>query len=353
MSARRSERFLAREQRELRRELLISPYPELGLVAMDGPERPRAGSRWSRKGGSSRWTAAAPRTSTSSTASSRANGLDLEVATEAAALGDDAIARRPGRRRRAACRARATLARPDARAPRARRLEARPGRADVRAEEAARPAGSGQPGPRDEPEGEPGAARRRRRRGRRARVRRGGDDGGRLALRAAERDRHPRRLADRTPGRDDAVRGRGAAQPPARDPGARHLRGDAVGVRDGAGVRRRRRHAVVEGVPRLGLRLPRRQGAVHLGRRLGGADGPRAGLLDALPRGPLPGRDPRRRLAGRAERVDLVRGARAVGAGRRARDPRRERARRLARPRGRLRERRDRVALARSARPRS
>ena len=46
-------------------------------------------------------------------------------------------------------------------------------------------------------------------------------------------------------------------------------------------------------------------------RRLGGADGPRAGVLDALPRGALPRGDPRRRLARRAERVDLVRGARA------------------------------------------
>ena len=40
MNDRRSERFLAREQRELRRELLISPYPELGLIAMDGPNDP-------------------------------------------------------------------------------------------------------------------------------------------------------------------------------------------------------------------------------------------------------------------------------------------------------------------------
>src|SRR5690242_19490691 len=40
MNERRSERFLSREQRELRRELLISPYPELGLVAMDGPNDP-------------------------------------------------------------------------------------------------------------------------------------------------------------------------------------------------------------------------------------------------------------------------------------------------------------------------
>jgi propanediol dehydratase large subunit len=37
---RRSKRFVEREQRELRRELLISPYPELGLIAMDGPTDP-------------------------------------------------------------------------------------------------------------------------------------------------------------------------------------------------------------------------------------------------------------------------------------------------------------------------
>ena len=37
---RRSKRALAREQRELRRELLVSPYPELGLVAMNGPNDP-------------------------------------------------------------------------------------------------------------------------------------------------------------------------------------------------------------------------------------------------------------------------------------------------------------------------
>ena len=39
-NGRRSRRFEAREQRELRRELLVSPYPELGLVAMDGPDDP-------------------------------------------------------------------------------------------------------------------------------------------------------------------------------------------------------------------------------------------------------------------------------------------------------------------------
>jgi propanediol dehydratase large subunit len=36
----RSERFVAREARELRREVLVSPWPELGLVAFDGPNDP-------------------------------------------------------------------------------------------------------------------------------------------------------------------------------------------------------------------------------------------------------------------------------------------------------------------------
>ena len=36
----RSERFLSRERRELRRELLVRPEPELGLVAMNGPGDP-------------------------------------------------------------------------------------------------------------------------------------------------------------------------------------------------------------------------------------------------------------------------------------------------------------------------
>ena len=203
----------------------------------------------------------------------------------------------------------------------------------------------GEPGARDEPQGEPGAARRRRGRGGAARLRGDRDDGRRRPLRAAERDRAPRRLADGPAGRDDAVRGRGAPQPRARDPRPRHLRRDALGLRHRARLRRRRRHAVVEGVPRRRVRVARREGALHLGHRLGGADGLRAGALDALPRGALPRGRARGRLAGRAERVDLVRRARPLGAGRHARDPRRERPRRLARPRGRVRQRRDRVAL--------
>ena len=168
-----------------------------------------------------------------------------------------------------------------------------------------------------------------------------------------ERARAPRRLADRPAGRDDAVRGRGAAEPRARDPRPRHLRRDALGLRHRAGVRRRRRHALVEGVPRVGVRVARGQGALHVGHRLRGADGPRRRAVDALPRGAVRLGRARGRRAGRPERVDLVRRARALGAGRDARDPRRERARGVARPRGRLRQRRDRLALARSARRRS
>jgi propanediol dehydratase large subunit len=40
---RRSERFLSRERRSLRREVLVAPSPELGLVAMNGPGDPDPG----------------------------------------------------------------------------------------------------------------------------------------------------------------------------------------------------------------------------------------------------------------------------------------------------------------------
>jgi propanediol dehydratase large subunit len=40
---RRSGRFVSREQRDLRRELLVAPLPELGLVALNGPDDPEPG----------------------------------------------------------------------------------------------------------------------------------------------------------------------------------------------------------------------------------------------------------------------------------------------------------------------
>ena len=53
------------------------------------------------------------------------------------------------------------------------------------------------------------------------------------------------------------------------------------------GLRRRRRHAVVEVVPGFRLRLTRPQDAVHVGHGVRGADGLRRGQVHALPRDPL------------------------------------------------------------------
>ena len=194
-----------------------------------------------------------------------AHGLDLDVAGEAMALDDLMLARmlvdvdvpRQELVRLARGLTPAKL--------RTRDRAARSRRADARAQEAARAAGTREPGARHEPEGEPGTARGRRGRGGAARLRRDRDDRRRRALRAPERGLAPDRLADRPAGRDDPVRGRGAPQSRARDPRPRHVRRDAVGLRHRAGLRRRRRHAVVEGVPRRGVRVARRQGAFHLG----------------------------------------------------------------------------------------
>ena len=268
----------AREQRELRRELLISPLPG-ARARRDGRARTtRSRSSWSR-------------TASCVELDGRPRA-DFDVIDRFIAAARD----RPRRRRRGRWRSATTRSRAGSSTstcPREELVRLSRGLTPARL---ARVAGMldpvelmfalkklrarrapGEPGARHEPEGEPGAARRRRRRGGRARLRRGRDDRRRLALRAAERDRDPRRLADGPPRRDDPVRGRGAAQPRARDPRPRHLRRDAVGLRHRAGLRRRRRHALVEGVPRLGLRVARREGALHLRRRLRGADGPRAG----------------------------------------------------------------------------
>jgi propanediol dehydratase large subunit len=89
----RSRRFVEREQRELRKELLVEPYPELGLVAMDGPNDPdpslvvEAGRIVEIDGRREDafdvldWFVAL-------------RGIDLEAAEEAARLDDGAIARR-------------------------------------------------------------------------------------------------------------------------------------------------------------------------------------------------------------------------------------------------------------------
>src|SRR5213592_328368 len=93
MSARRSERFVSRERRELRRELLISPYPELGLVAMDGPNDPEPGLEVEE----GRVVAMDGRRADDFDVIDRfiaRYGLDLDVTAESAGLSDDEIARR-------------------------------------------------------------------------------------------------------------------------------------------------------------------------------------------------------------------------------------------------------------------
>jgi propanediol dehydratase large subunit len=89
---RRSDRFVAREQHELRREVLIEPLADLGLVAMDGPNDPQpslvieAGSVVELDGRrAADWDAIDHFVVR--------YGLDLEVAADAVALADAEIAR--------------------------------------------------------------------------------------------------------------------------------------------------------------------------------------------------------------------------------------------------------------------
>jgi propanediol dehydratase large subunit len=89
----RSRRFLAREERPLRKELLISPYPELGLVAMDGPNDPEPGLELD----GDRVVALDGRRADDFDVVDRflvEHGLDLDVAREAMALPDEELARR-------------------------------------------------------------------------------------------------------------------------------------------------------------------------------------------------------------------------------------------------------------------
>ncbi len=88
-----SSRFRSREKRELRRELLIAPYPELGLVAMDGPDDPEPslvieGGRVVEIDGTREEAFDVL------DAFIARRGIDMEAASEAAALSDDELARR-------------------------------------------------------------------------------------------------------------------------------------------------------------------------------------------------------------------------------------------------------------------
>ena len=89
----RSKRFLSRERRELRRELLVRPEPELGLVAMNGPGDPEPALELD----DGRVVGIDGRREEEFDALDHflaRYGLDLEAAAEAAQLEDSELARR-------------------------------------------------------------------------------------------------------------------------------------------------------------------------------------------------------------------------------------------------------------------
>jgi len=90
---RRSRRFAEREQRELRRELLIAPYPQLGLVAMNGPNDPEPSLRVA-DGRVVFLDGRGEDEFDSLDHFIARHGLDLESATEAMALDDSELARK-------------------------------------------------------------------------------------------------------------------------------------------------------------------------------------------------------------------------------------------------------------------
>jgi propanediol dehydratase large subunit len=89
----RSKRFVTREQRELRRELLIAPHPELGLVAMNGPNDPEPGLQVEEGRVIFLDDRSEPDFDVLDHFIAR-HGLDLEVAKEAMALDELDVARR-------------------------------------------------------------------------------------------------------------------------------------------------------------------------------------------------------------------------------------------------------------------
>jgi propanediol dehydratase large subunit len=89
----RSERFAAREERGLRKELLISPWPELGLVAFDGPNDPEP-ELVLEEGRVVRLDGRRAEEFDVIDHFLALHGFDLDAAAEAAELADEEIARR-------------------------------------------------------------------------------------------------------------------------------------------------------------------------------------------------------------------------------------------------------------------
>src|SRR3989454_609510 len=89
----RSRRFVERERRELRREVLITPHPDLGLVAMNGPNDPEPGLKIEQ--GRVVWLDGRSEEEFDAIDHFIArHGLDLEAAAGAMALAGAALARR-------------------------------------------------------------------------------------------------------------------------------------------------------------------------------------------------------------------------------------------------------------------
>ena len=180
--------------------------------------------------------------------------------------------------------------------------------------EDARPQDAVDPGARHQPHRPPAADRRRRRGRRRPRLPRARDDGAGAARRALQRAGTADRQPGRPAGRADAVLGGGGDRARAGHARPDDVRRDGLGVRHRAGVRRRRRHSLVEGVPGLVLRLARTEDALHLRLRSRGADGCQRGQVDALPRGALHRGHTGGRLSGGAERRHRRRQRHRLGA---------------------------------------
>ncbi|TML61777.1 MAG: propanediol dehydratase, partial [Actinobacteria bacterium] len=89
----RSRRFAERERRELRREVLITPHPDLGLVAMNGPNDPAPGLKVEQ--GRVVWLDGRSEAEFDAIDHFIAShGLDLDVTAEAMALDDAELAHR-------------------------------------------------------------------------------------------------------------------------------------------------------------------------------------------------------------------------------------------------------------------
>src|SRR5918992_4257752 len=88
----RSRRFTAREERDLARELLVSPHPALGLVAAGGPNDPKP-ELVVEDGKVARMDGRAAADFDVIDRFVVSHGLDLEVAPEAMAVDDAELAR--------------------------------------------------------------------------------------------------------------------------------------------------------------------------------------------------------------------------------------------------------------------